>query len=82
LFLYLALWLGAFGMPAYWLAYERGRPAGTWFIVGLFLGPIALLMLGFAPARGAGRFDECPFCLEAVRLGAVRCSHCGSAMPV
>ena len=33
-----------------WLAEEKGRSAGSWFISGFFLGELALLTLGFAPS--------------------------------
>jgi len=76
--IWVLIWFGIFGAPAYWLSFERGRSRGIWFTVGLFLGPVELLMLGFAPVLAAGEYEPCRACREAVRSGAVTCPHCGS----
>jgi hypothetical protein len=76
--IYLAICLLAFGAPAYWLAGERGRSTGIWFILGLLLGPIALFMLAFSPVLPAGKYEACPECLEAILLGATSCPYCAS----
>jgi hypothetical protein len=35
-----------------WLAEQRGHTRNLWFVLGFFFGPVAMLALGFAPARG------------------------------
>ncbi len=66
-----------FGLPASWLAGEKGRPEWTWLLLALFLGPLAILLLGLAPRAPHGRYQACPECAEAVFLSAVRCPFCG-----
>ena len=65
------------GLPAAWLAAERGRSYFTWLLVGTLWGPLAILLVGLAPIRASGPFGPCTRCLEAVRIGAIRCPHCG-----
>ena len=48
----------AFAAFTAWLATERGRSWGVWFVLGFFFGPIALVALGFAPYGGAPRGDN------------------------
>ncbi len=43
----------AFGFFTSWLARERGRQGGLWFVLGFFFGPMALLSVGFAPDQRA-----------------------------
>ncbi len=66
-----------FGLPASWLAVEKGRSEWSWFLLALVLGPLAILLLGLAPRGPQGRYQACPECSEAVFLSAVRCPFCG-----
>ena len=43
----------AFAFFTAWLADQRGHTRNLWFVLGFFFGPIAMLAVGFAPARGA-----------------------------
>lgn len=63
-------------LPAAWLAAERGRSAETWVLVGLLLGPMAVVLVGLAPRVAGGDYAECPECREPVRVDARRCPHC------
>lgn len=48
----------SFGLFTGWLAVQRGRQWGLWFLLGLVSGPVALLAVGFAPDLGTHRRDE------------------------
>jgi len=43
------------GIAASYVAGQKNKSAGNWFILGLLLGPFALLMVGFAPAGQPGQ---------------------------
>ena len=38
-----------FGGFSGWLASEKNRESGSWFVLGFFFGPVALIALGFSP---------------------------------
>jgi biotin transporter BioY len=59
-----------------WLADERGRPFLVWLMVALVIGPIATLIVGFAPLGTAVRYKACVECQLAVPLTATRCPFC------
>ena len=68
-----------FGCCTSYLAGEKDRSMGWWFLMGLLLGPLALLTIGFAPpAREPlpGRTRECPTCGEIIKIQAQACKHC------
>jgi hypothetical protein len=54
--LYFAFMLLIGGLPAAWLAAERGRGYVTWLLVGVFWGPLAVFVVGLAPIRPSGAF--------------------------
>ncbi len=64
------------GLPALWLAGEKGRDPYIWAVIGVLFGPIAVAMVGFAPRRAGGIFGECPACREAIRAEARICPFC------
>ncbi len=81
------LWLIAMlvfgGLPAAWLAATRGREPFLWMVIGLVLGPLAVLLIGLAPLGTRGNYRRCPRCAEAIRSEASRCPHCAwDAMPL
>jgi hypothetical protein len=43
-----------FGLLCSWLAAEKGRDHGNWFMMGFLFGLLALLALGFAPSLKVG----------------------------
>lgn len=65
------------------VANSKNRFAGIWFVIGLFLGPLALLAVGFMPTveRAQGPSPKthvkCPDCRELVIIDAKVCKHCG-----
>jgi hypothetical protein len=65
-----------FGIATSTLAAERGRPPLGWFIAGFFLGPIALLTIGFSSRVAGGAYKECVECQEAIFRTATTCPYC------
>jgi hypothetical protein len=64
------------GIAAAVVGSSKGRSGFGWFLIGIFLGPLALLMVGFMPAlpdQAQTKQDDnpqfefskrCPFCAE------------------
>lgn len=75
---WLAVMLLAGGLPAAWLASVRGREPVVWLLVGLVLGPLAVLLVGLAPLGTSGQWGRCLVCQSSVRRGAQRCPYCGA----
>ncbi len=82
------------GCAASYVAGQKNRSSGNWFLLGLLLGPIALLMVGLSPAapdricRSSPRpgssypmVRPCPFCAEDIKPEAIACKHCQRDVP-
>jgi hypothetical protein len=76
----LVLWvvttLVVFGLPAAWLAGEKGRNPLAWLLAAVLIGPIAVLTVGLSPRSAGGAFGSCPRCREAVFADADVCPFC------
>lgn len=71
------------------VANTKGRSTFGWFLLGCFLGIIALLIVLVAPSLKVGpvlagsevatekTHVRCPDCKELVRKDARKCKHCG-----
>ncbi len=70
-----------FGVVSSIIAYSKGRNSLGWFIAGLLIGPFALVVAALPPVAREGQFKRCPGCAEIVLVEAVRCRHCGLAIP-
>ncbi len=80
--LFLIAYVVVLGTATAWLALERGRHGVSWFFVGAVLGPLAILMVGFAPRQAIGsRYRECVECVEPMDARAITCPHCASEQP-
>jgi hypothetical protein len=60
-----------FGPVCSWLALRRARSWATWFIFGVLIGPLAVVLLVAAPP------GRCPSCGTATRGWPSRCAGCG-----
>jgi hypothetical protein len=64
---------------------ERKGRTGEGVVLGLLLGPIGWLVVGFGPnykqAKEAKESKKCPFCAELVKREATVCKHCGRDLP-
>jgi hypothetical protein len=46
---YVIIWIMC-GIAASYVAGQKGKSSGDWFVLGILLGPFALLMVGLSPA--------------------------------
>src|ERR1700691_4680551 len=53
------------------IARKRGASQLLWFVLGLALGPLAVLC-----AFGTSSSYECPYCKGDIHKKAIRCRHC------
>lgn len=72
----IALWLVSAAITASVMAQKR-RNALVGLVVGLLLGPLAVLL---ALASGRGHSKRCPFCRESIDRDAIRCPRCQSVL--
>nr|MBL8410815.1 hypothetical protein [Dechloromonas sp.] len=74
------LWI-LFGIVTALAAHGRGRGTVTWFILGLLLGPLALVAVLVMQNRKhlptPKTHVKCPDCREFVLKDARVCKHCG-----
>ncbi len=64
------------------LALQRGRPVLLWGLLGLLLGPLALLYVKVAAPKPRAFEDWCPTCYEEIRRPAVLCPRCQADLGV
>jgi hypothetical protein len=58
------------------IARAKERGAATWFLVGVLLGPIGVIVALLVPSARV----ECPHCRERIRPAASVCPHCRSQL--
>jgi hypothetical protein len=64
-----------------WLAARKRRGVQRWVVLGVILGPLALLVQACYPARYAAQTTPCPKCGKPIGVRAVACHHCQHRLP-
>lgn len=80
--LLVVFWFGC-SILCWIVANSKARLAGVWFLLGLFLGPLALLAVAVLPSHARSKDEpspkthvKCPDCREFVLKEANICKHC------
>lgn len=85
------IWLAMASVAAY-IAGEKGRSIGGWFLLGLLLPLLSIILLIVLPnqkivtdgsvesagPKSMAQHRRCPFCAESVLKEAIKCKHCQS----
>lgn len=90
--MFVVLWILVGGICSAGLAQSRNRSVGGWFVVGMLLGPIGILLAACMPKLEVGAPAKaepvlpltdadrprrpCPHCAEAILVGARVCRFC------
>jgi len=63
------------------MAARKNRVVRRWFVLGLVLGPFALIAQSLYPARYAPETTPCPQCGKPLPVRAVACHYCQYRFP-
>src|SRR5262245_27271473 len=63
------------------LAARKNRDPQRWRLLGLALGPAALVVHAFYPSRYKPETTPCPQCGKPIGVRAVGCHHCSYRLP-
>ena len=79
-------WLG-FSVIAAIIAANKGRSGFWFFVLSVVLSPLIGIIAALVVARDDDQLvthaiaDQCPFCSELIKRGAIVCKHCGRDIP-
>src|SRR5262245_57689890 len=76
----LAVWAGSAALSGR-LAARKNRGVRRWVVLGAALGPFALLVHSWYPARYAPELASCPQCGKPLPVRSVACYHCQYRFP-
>jgi len=80
------IWL-IFGIISAIIGSNKGRSGCGWFIVGVLLGPLGIIMALVVSKNEdkitrnfieGGDMKACHYCQESIKVNAIKCKHCGS----
>jgi hypothetical protein len=78
--LLVVVWLGSAFVSGR-IAARKNRGTRRWTVLGLVMGPFALLAHAVYPARYSPETTPCPQCGKPIAVRAVACHHCHYRLP-
>ena len=85
IFFFLLLQGCVFGFFCSYIAGQKGRDNGSWFVLGFFFSFIALIAIGVVPSLESQTpkvgTRKCPNCAEEVKSEAKICRFCQATLP-